>query len=113
MHTPTVLSVTDLDTAPRVSTRADVRDISRAETLRDPRAARPANRTAPITHFALAKAPSNLLTALGGIALAVIMLVIWHVLSASFASDDLIRFAAPTAFETEARSIEALVAGAR
>ena len=93
--------------------RADLRDIARVETLRNPRAARPANRTAPISRFALAKEPSNLLMALGGIALAVIVLVIWHVLTSSFASDDLMRFVAPTAFEAEARSIEALVAGNR
>jgi len=93
--------------------RADLRDIARVEALRNPRAARPANRTAPISRFDLAKEPSNLLMALGGIALAVIVLVIWHVLTSSFTSDDLMRFVAPTAFEAEARSIEALVAGNR
>ncbi|WP_312531736.1 hypothetical protein [Paracoccus sp. (in: a-proteobacteria)] len=104
MHIPTVLSVTDLDTAPRASARADLRDISRAETLRSPRAAR----TFPLQSSTAPSGPSTLVMALGGVALAVLVIVIWHIIAGAFDWPELRDFVAPTAAEARVHGWEAL-----
>ena len=107
MHIPTVLSVTDESEqrlAPRHTHRAgdDIRDLSRAETLRSPA------RTTPLSSRTTTGGPSTLLFALGGIALAILAIAIFHIIAFALDLSDIRDFVAPTAAEARAHGWQAL-----
>lgn len=113
MHIPTILSVTDVDehlAAPRLFDRAsvDIRDLSRAETQRSAQAGRNPSRTTPLNHATATGGPSTLLFALGGIALAVLMVAIFHIIAFALDLSDVRDFVAPTAAEARAHGWQAL-----
>ncbi|MDN3713327.1 hypothetical protein QWZ10_19270 [Paracoccus cavernae] len=140
MHIPTVLSVKDADDrrpAPRFYARADIRDLSRAETLRSPQSGSDLFRTsdrAMAADYAELNSPWADLEAregrarclrlivrisliVGTIAAcmiigAIIALTIGAMQTAGLA-DNILSFAAPTTLESQSRSIEQLVGGAR
>ena len=99
MHIPTVLSVTDVTDRrppPRQSDRAG------AKNLRSP------SRTTRLSSRITTGGPSTLLVALGGIALAVLMIAIFHIAAAAFTWSDVRDFVAPTAAEARAHGWQAL-----
>lgn len=144
MQIPTVLSVKDVDDrrpAPRFYARADIRDISRAETLRCPPADSDLFRTSDrAIHRAMAvdyaelnspwadldarEGRARLLRLMVRISLivgtiaacmifgAIIALTISAMQTAGLA-DGIRAFAAPTTLESQSRSIEQLIEGAR
>lgn len=85
---------------------ADIRDLSRAETLRSLQDDRSPARTAPLNHPIATSDPSTLLFALGGIALAVLVIAVWHIVA--FTWSDVRDFVAPTAAEARAHGWQAL-----
>lgn len=91
--------------------RADLRDISRAETLRDPLAGRPVARTLPLHGQALPSEPSTGKMLLWSTVAGLIAAAIWHFGDHAIASDAVGQFIAPTAYESDARSIELLLEG--
>lgn len=113
MHIPTVLSVKDVDeqtSAPLVLDHILVpfHDRSCAETLRSPQAGRGPARTAPLNHPVATGGPSTLIFALGGIALAILAIAIFHIVAFALDLSDIRDFVAPTAAEARALGWQAL-----
>ena len=113
MQIPTVLSVKDVDehlSAPRLFDRAgvDVGDIPSAEIRHSLHAGRSPARTTPLNRPVATSGPSTLLFALGGIALAVLMIAIFHIVAFALDLSDVRDFVAPTAAEARAHGWQAL-----
>ena len=108
MNTPTPATAEDAPLDPRRYGRADLRDISRAETLRAALVHRRPSRSAPLQEQKTANLPSKALVAFGGIALAVLVIAAWHILTAAFDWSEIRDFVAPTAAEARLHGWEAL-----